>query len=394
MLRLFTRLAMACSLMVVAGTFAGGSTAQAQVCCYDPCCCCPRPVVQQCYQTVPVTKYRQVKQIVQRPVCETKYIDQPCTEYRQVMENKVAQVPTCTYQPVTEYRTVQKDCGQWVTNYRCRPEVAPCQYDNRPDLFGFLNRTGYSIRMAFTPRVWAERTYVPNVVCQQVPVTRQVAVRGVRTVNYQTAKLVPVTTTRRVAVNTVRMVSQEIVMNQPYTVMKTIPMGTGLAYGGPFAPSYAAGPTPIGAGPTAITAPIPDSKFRTSAVPPAGDTISRPTPVTPRSADSGLPPKPPTRSLDGDEDDFKSRGSIDKTDGEKPISESVTPAGAVAEETRQETRRVGEGVVVSHTPKATAKRPIGRWVARKKSVQPNVAQGGPVIPMEMLVTSNNKTRNP
>jgi hypothetical protein len=335
---------------------------------------------------VPVTEFRKVKQIVQRPVCETKYIDQPCTEYRTVMENKVAQVPTCHYQPVTEYRTVQRDCGQWVTNYRCRPEVTPCQYDNRPDVLGFLNRTGYSIRMAFTPRVWSERTYVPNIVSQQVPVTRQVAVQGVRTVNYQTARLVPVTTTRRVAVNTVRMVSQEIVTRQPYTVMKTIPMGTGLAWGGPMAPGYAVGAGPIGGAPTAISAPLPDPKFRSAAVPPAGDTIK----VGPRSAESPLPPKPPARTLDGDEDDFKSRGSLENNENAKPISESVAPAGSVAEEgTRRETLRVGNGMFVAYPgTKAATKRPVGRWVARRKAVQPTVAQEGPVFPAGMLVTSH------
>ena len=55
-----------------------------------------------------------------------------------------------------------------------------------------------------TPRFWTERTYVPNVVAEQVPVTRQVAVRGTQTINYQVAKMVPVTTTRKVAVNTVK----------------------------------------------------------------------------------------------------------------------------------------------------------------------------------------------
>ena len=197
-------------------------------------CCCPPIRVTACYQTVPVTEYRECqRQTVQRPVVETKYVEQPCTEYKQVVECKTAEVPTCTYQNVTEMRCVQKDCGRWVTQCYERPQVTPCQYDNRPDLFGFINRTGYAVRMAITPQTWTERVYVPNVVTTQVPVTRQVAVRGTQTVNYQVARMVPVTTTRKVAVNTVRMVCEEIVTKRPVTVFRTVPMGSSLALGVP-----------------------------------------------------------------------------------------------------------------------------------------------------------------
>jgi len=195
---------------------------------------------QQCFQTIPVTEMRECKQIVQRPVCETTYVDQPVTEYRQVCETKTCQVPTVHYQTVTEYQTVQRDMGHWVTNYQCNPRLSPCQYDCRPDLFGFLNRAGYQARMAMTPRMTASRTWCPNVVAQQVPICRQVAVRNVQTVNYQVSRMVPYTTSRRVAVNTVRMVAQEIVTRHPVTVFRTVPMGgtaTACApnapYGGP-----------------------------------------------------------------------------------------------------------------------------------------------------------------
>src|SRR4029077_942627 len=114
-------------------------------------------------------------------------------------------------------------------------QMTPCQYDNRPGLFGFVNRTGYSLRMGLTPQSWTERVYVPNVVAQQVPVTRQVAVRGTQTINYQVARVVPICTTRKVAVNTVRMVSEEIVTQRPITVFKTVPMGSSLALGVPAA---------------------------------------------------------------------------------------------------------------------------------------------------------------
>ena len=153
--------------------------AQAQFGC--PCpgpCACVRPVAcpvacpppQPCFQTIPVTEYRPVKQTVCRPIFETKVVEQQCTQYVPVTENIPQEVQSVRYETRTSYKTVQRDMGHWVTQQHCRPKVAPCEYDNRPDLLGLINRTGYSIRMAFTPSVTTERHYVSNVVCQQVPV--------------------------------------------------------------------------------------------------------------------------------------------------------------------------------------------------------------------------------
>jgi hypothetical protein len=202
------------------------NTAFGQFWCCNPCCCPPPICVQPAFQSVPVTELREVRQVVQKPVVETKYVEQPVTEYRQVVEQKTADIPTVSYQNVTELHTVQRDCGHWTTQYHCRPKLSPCQYDGRPDLLGFLNRTQYSVRMAFTPDYYGERIYIPNVVAQQVPVTRQVAIRGTQTVNYQVAKVVPIHSTRKIAVNTVRMVAEEIVTQRPVTVMKMVPFGS------------------------------------------------------------------------------------------------------------------------------------------------------------------------
>ena len=394
MLRLFTRIASACSVLAVVGSL---SPAWGQVCCYDPCCCpCPRPVVQQCYQTIPVTEYRKVKQVVQRPICETKIIEQPCTEYRTVCENKVAQVPTCTYQPVTEYRTVQRDCGRWVTNYRCRPEVSPCQYDGRPDLFGFLNRTGYSVRMAFTPRVWAERTYVPNVVCQQIPVTRHVAVQGTRTVNYQVSRVVPFTTTRKVAVNNVRMVAETIEVNQPITVMRTVPMGTGLAFGGPYAPGgysfNGAAPTPIRTG----LNPAPDRISRTD---PDGTRVKvNPKPAMERGVELRKPAAGGEEApIDAFDPTNKAGASVEPTDDSKvervmPATHSEDPRAATGSAVSVQAQRVSPGMFVAHSArKPVVKNTAVRWVARRKSVKPAQAietAQGPILSPEVLVTEN------
>ena len=216
---------------------------------YDPCACVI-PIAQPCYRTVPVTEYRQVKQIVQRPVYETKYVNQTVTAYRPVTETRTATIPTVSYQNVTEYRTTYYNAGYWRTRYECRRLPSPCEYDPRPDLFGWLNRTAYSIRASFTPRVIARREYVPRVVARNIPITRTVAHHGTRQITYKVTRMVAYTTTRKVAVNTVRYVAQEVVRTQPVTVWRTIPIGTTIAYSvAPYAATRTAlqpAPDPIG----------------------------------------------------------------------------------------------------------------------------------------------------
>ncbi|MFK7779093.1 MAG: hypothetical protein QM501_13390 [Gimesia sp.] len=194
-----------------------------QSCCPQPVVQCPIPVTQTTYRQVPVTEYRAVNQTVMRPVTETKYVDQQVTAYRQVVDQKTVEVPYTTYQNVTECRQVQKDMGRWVTQRHCVPRVTPCNYDNRSNLMGWMNRTNYSMRMAFTPQYRTTRKYVPNVVTQNVPVTRQVAVNRTRRVSYNVARMVPYTTTRKVAVNTTRYVKTTVTAMKPFTVMRSIP---------------------------------------------------------------------------------------------------------------------------------------------------------------------------
>jgi hypothetical protein len=219
---------------------AGPASAQLFSSWYDPCNCCRPVVCQPAYQTVPVTEYREIRQTVQRPVMETQYVDREVTEYHPVTEQRTAEIPTVEYVNVTENQTVTRDMGQWCTTYRCNPKMAPCQYDPRPGVAGWLNRSGYRIRSAFTPNVIAQRHYVPNVVAYNVPVTRQVAQHSTRKVAYNVTRMEPRTTTRKVAINTVRYVSQEIVQTQPVTVMRTVPIGSTFAYASPSGGSQSA----------------------------------------------------------------------------------------------------------------------------------------------------------
>jgi hypothetical protein len=284
--------------------------------CEQPVAVCP--VVPQ-YVMQPFTETREVAQVVHRPVCETKMVQVPQTEYRPVVENQVATVPdvayqdvpqtayrpvteqqvrnvqTVAYQNVTEMQCRQRDVGQFVTQYRCRPTVAPCAYDARPGLLGALNRGFYSARMAVTPAVVAERTYVPNVITEQVPVTRQVAVPVTRQVAYNVTRMVPYQTTARVAVPTTRQVAYQVTKMVPYTTMRQVavqetrmvaetirqpvttttyrmvPAGTATVLGGdpylrnafvPADPRFAQGPDPR-------LAPIPDPRVGSPPVPPS-----------------------------------------------------------------------------------------------------------------------------
>jgi hypothetical protein len=191
---------------------------------------CAQPVSVPCYQTVPVTEYQPYKQTVQRPVCRTEYIDEPVTCYRPISEVRTAQVPQCTYQPVTEYIPQTRNCGYWQTYCCCNPKMSPCQYDPNPTLAGWMNRTGYSMRMAFTPAVTTHRRWIPNTVTTMVPVTRQVAQYSTRSVAYNVTRMEAYQSTRKVAVNKVDYVTAEVTMHRPVTVMKTIPIGTSVAW--------------------------------------------------------------------------------------------------------------------------------------------------------------------
>jgi hypothetical protein len=200
--------------------------------------CTPiQPVLQSCYQTVPVTEYQPVTQTVRRPVYRTEYVEQPVTVYRPVTERRTQQVPTVRYQNVTQYRTVQRDMGRWVTQYRPNPRLQPGQIDNRPGVIGWVNRANYRLRNAFTPKYTAIRQYQPRMMACTVPQTRQVAVRGTRTVAQNVTRMVATQTVQRRPVQRLSYVDQEVTVMRPRTTYRTVPIGTAVAY----APQYGTG---------------------------------------------------------------------------------------------------------------------------------------------------------
>ncbi len=194
--------------------------------------CTPiQPIAQTCYQTVPVTTYQREEQTVKVPFYKTAYREQEVTVMRPVTQQRMVEVPTVSYQNVTEYRTVNRDMGRWVTQYQPVQKCAPCQVDPRPGLIGWMNRTGYSFRSAFTPNYTRSRQYVPQMMACSVPYTRQVAIHGVRQVAVAETKMVAETKRVSVPVQELAFREETVTVMRPQTAYRTVPIGTSMAYG-------------------------------------------------------------------------------------------------------------------------------------------------------------------
>ncbi|MBL4885528.1 MAG: hypothetical protein JKY95_13475 [Planctomycetaceae bacterium] len=318
---------------------------------YNPCSACSQQVV---YRSVPVTQYHQVTRTVRKPIVETAYEDRQVTQYRTVYETKTAQIPTVSYQNVTSYKTVTRDMGRWTSFRQPIHKVSACEYDNSRGLLGFLNRSRHNMRNALTPNSVTRRQYQSNVVAMQVPVHRQVAIRGMQTVNYQVARLEPFTTTHRVAVRKIRYEDQQVVAMVPTTTYRTVPIGTQTAYG--FVPYQAGG--------AAVTAqaPVPDPNFTRSAQAP------KPAASVPdkTAGKEEAAPKKTSKKPDGF-DAFKS-GDLGT-----PRSREILPAS------------FGHTVNFTPSPASSAKPTVpsmirsNGWHARTSVSEPSLPSSGPTL---------------
>ncbi|MEZ6128070.1 MAG: hypothetical protein R3C59_05275 [Planctomycetaceae bacterium] len=195
--------------------------------------CTPiQPVYSACYQTVPVTTYQQEKQTVEVPYYKTEYENRNVTVYEPVTRQREIEVPTVSYQTIQENRVVHRDMGRWKTDYIPVPKCAPCQVDPRPGVIGWMNRTGYSFRNAFTPNYRTTRSYVPQMMACNVPTTRQVAIAGTRKVVVNETQMVARQTTEKVAVQKLAFRKEEVTVSRPVTAYRTVPIGSALAFGG------------------------------------------------------------------------------------------------------------------------------------------------------------------
>jgi hypothetical protein len=216
----------------VHGQYYGGDACCGAVAAAPVSCCTPiQPVQTTCYQTIPVTTYTRERQTVEVPTYETVQEEREVTYYRPVTISREIDQPYTTYQNVTEYQTVNRDMGRWVTQYHPVARCAPCQVDPRPGVIGWMNRTGYSMRTAFMPSYTTSRHYVPNMVSCQVPYTRQVAVQATRRVTVQETRMVAERRTEKYPVQKLVMKKEEITVMKPQTAYRTVPIGTAMAYG-------------------------------------------------------------------------------------------------------------------------------------------------------------------
>lgn len=238
-------------------------------------CSYVQPVRETVYKEMPVTKYRTVQKTAKVPKYRTAYEERDVTVYRTVNEQKTVEVPYTTYQNVQTCQTAQVDRSRWQTTYVPTQKTSPCCYDGRPGFLGWMNRTGYEMRSAFTPKYVARRQFVPNVQTVAYAVNRQVPITASRTVTYNVAKVVPTTEKRQVAVMKLDYEDVTYTAQEPYTEMQTVAVGTTTRY------AYVGG---SGATATALT-PTPAS--RTAEQPVRSKTAT--TPSTDRSANANDP---------------------------------------------------------------------------------------------------------
>lgn len=308
--------------------------------CPQPAVQCVQPVMQTCYQTVPVTEFQPAKQVVRKPYIETKYVEQPVTEYHPVTETKVANVPMTTYQDVTEYRQVCRNTTQYVRQLEPICKVSPCEIDGRPGMLGWLNRTSYDFANMFTPDYRTRVTAIPQTYVQNIPVTRRVAIQGTRQVTYNVTNMVATQTTRRVAMNTVAYKDEEVTVMKPVTVMRTVPIGSAMAFG-----------------------PLPYTGPRTVYGAPTPDPIS-----APRSVDrlNNADPNKFERSREATAPATNGKTSLRVPLEEVIPARGTTVSNAAADETV---------IPVRSTPSAVR---VGQWVARSTS-EPPAGKIGPTL---------------
>ncbi|RMG34904.1 MAG: hypothetical protein D6725_13420 [Planctomycetota bacterium] len=193
---------------------------------------CPQPVAPVvCYRPKVTTQWQPVEQTVRRPVVRTEYVEREVTVMEPVQETKIVKVPQITYQTITECKTVQRTVGYWRTCFQPVPKPSPCQYDSRPGLIGFLNRTSVAIRNALTPPVIARPEYVAQPIVQTIPVTRQVAVQTMQDVVVHETKYRAVKRREKVAVPKVEWREEKVIAYKPVTVVQQVPVGTTTAFG-------------------------------------------------------------------------------------------------------------------------------------------------------------------
>ena len=263
-----------------------------------------QPVFQTQYRSVPVTTLRPVTQTVQRPVAYTEYVNQPYTQYVPVSQPVTRQVQSVQYRNVTNYRTVHRDMGRWVTRYQPINRLNPYQIDPRPGIAGWMNRTAFSVRNSLTPRMATSRRYVPNVVAQTIPVQSRVAVPAVRNVTQMVTRMVPRQSMRRVAVNRVRYETATVTQMQPTVAYRNVPI----------APTMAWAPSSV----SSAYAPIAPQTVAMAPAPQYSQSYSGPTSISPTVVGSAVTGSSPYSSAFGS-------GLAYEVIDDRPVNTALSP---------------------------------------------------------------------
>ena len=118
-----------------------------------------QPVNVPCYQTVPITTYEPQRWTVMKPVVHTEMIEQPMTECRPICEHPDRSNPHLHLSAGDRVRAADPRHGLLAD--LCPMHAPHVALPIRPEsgTLGWMNRTGYEMRMAFTPPV----TYQPPV---------------------------------------------------------------------------------------------------------------------------------------------------------------------------------------------------------------------------------------
>jgi len=292
-------------------------------------------------QDVKVTEYQPVKRTISKPVMTTEWVDQPVTVMRPVTEQRTVNVASVDYQTVTEYKTVKKDVGYWVTKNVPTGKVNAWQYDNRPNVAGYMNRASYNVRTAFQPQYTAQRSYQPQTMTCTIPCQRRVAVPGMKQVTYNTTRMVPQTTTQKVAVNRMTYQTAEVTVMAPVQVVRTMQVGTQMAYH-PMGSAAATAARPAGAGTASLT-PVADPN----------SSAAKPKPTRTTNADDN------NDGMNSNEINNNTRGAIDNNDPNSPrVSELTVPVKKIS---NPSVVRVSQWV--ARTPSSTNPQPGGKSAA-------------------------------
>jgi hypothetical protein len=219
------------------------------------------------------------------------------------------------------------------------------------------------MRTAFMPNYTTSREYVPNLVAFNVPVTRQVAIRGTQRVSVQETRMVAEKREEQVPYQRLVMRREERTVMRPETAWRTVPIGTATAWG-PWGATQTVYALPSAESTRTATTPQPDDRFRDRAArkPSAANIDSDLAPLGPSGADSEPSFEPPAyeraRPLPADADPVPQTRSSQPADSIRSTAVSSRAAsGSWKASRRPRSAALADATVTEGLSVATADAP-------------------------------------